>query len=167
VRAASAFASVALAAASASCSGAPTSTPPITPGTSTHPRDVNIVARDDVFSPPTVDLEPGETVVFHVINGGLEPHEAVIGDQGVQDAWEAEEANPAPVGPGQTPVVSVPPGVAGLRIPVASGQRVDVIWTVPASPVAVGALIVGCHVPGHYAKGMHVPVLVATPATTG
>jgi uncharacterized cupredoxin-like copper-binding protein len=136
-------------------------TPPISPGTADRPREVNIVARDDVFSPPIVDFAPGETVLIHVINGGLEPHEAVIGDQEVQDAWEVAEADVVPVAPGQTPVVSVPPGVAGLRVPVRSGERVDVTWTVPRDPAAVAALIVGCHVPGHYEKGMHVPVRVA------
>jgi uncharacterized cupredoxin-like copper-binding protein len=119
---------------------------------------VNIIARDDVFSPPTVDLVPGETVLLHVINGGLEPHEAVIGDQQVQDAWETAEANQPPTRPGITPSVSVPPGLEGLRIVVRSGERVDVTWTVPPNPATVAGLIVGCHVPGHYAKGMHVPV---------
>jgi uncharacterized cupredoxin-like copper-binding protein len=145
------------------CSSAPTTTPPVHPGSSAAPRDVNIIARDYVFSPPVVDLVPGETVVFHVINGGLEPHEAIIGDQSVQDAWEIAEANVPPVRPGETPAVSVPPDVAGLRIYVRSGERLDVTWTVPIGQAAVNALIVGCHVPGHYAKGMHVAVRVATP----
>ena len=147
----------------AGCSAGPTSTPPVTPGTAARPRDVNIVARDDVFSPPVVDLVPGETVVLHVVNGGLESHEAIIGAQGIQDAWEAAEANPPPARPGSTPAVSVPPGFEGLRIAVASGQRVDVTWTVPADSGAVSALIVGCHVAGHYAKGMHVAVRIAAP----
>lgn len=144
----------------AGCAEAPTTTPPITPGSSGSPRDVNIVARDNVFSPPAVDLVPGETVLLHVINGGLLLHEAIIGDQSVQDAWEMAEANQPPVRPGVTPVVSVPPGVSGLRIVVRSGERVDVTWTVPADPAEVTKLIVGCHVPGHYAKGMHVPVRI-------
>ena len=146
------------------CSEAPTTTPPITPGTSGAPRDVNIIARDNVFSPPAVDLVPGETVLLHVINGGLQLHEAIIGDQSVQDAWEMAEANLPPVGPGVTPAVSVPPGVFGLRIVVRSGERVDVTWTVPVAPAEVTKLIVGCHVPGHYAKGMHVPVRVVAMA---
>ena len=67
---------------------------------------------------------PGETVLLHVINGGLEVHEAVIGDAAVQDAWEVAEAATAGAPPGPTPLVSVPPGVAGLRVVVrpASGS---------------------------------------------
>jgi uncharacterized cupredoxin-like copper-binding protein len=153
--------------AAAACAAGPTTTPPVTPGTSAQPRDVNVIARDDVFSPPEVDLVPGETVILHVVNGGLDNHEAVIGDQQVQDAWEVAEANAPPTRPGATPQISVPPGEEGLRIVVASGQRVDVTWTVPADAAVVRGLIVGCHVPGHYAKGMHVPVEIAQPPAAG
>src|SRR3954451_2140559 len=72
--------------------GPPPATPPIRPGRAAAPREVNIVMKDWVFLPDPVDLVPGETVVLHVINGGLEVHEAVIGPAAVQDAWEAAEA---------------------------------------------------------------------------
>jgi uncharacterized cupredoxin-like copper-binding protein len=122
---------------------------------------VNIVAKDYLFLPSEVELVPGETVLLHVVNGGLAVHEAVIGDQAVQDAWEIAEAATVDAPPGPTPVVSVPPGVAGLRVVVASGQREDVLWTVP---LGEGPLIVGCHIPGHYARGMHVPVRIVSPS---
>jgi uncharacterized cupredoxin-like copper-binding protein len=140
--------------------GAVPPTPPIVPGASAAPREVNIVARDYEFSPPTVDFVPGETVLLHVVNGGLEVHEAVIGDQATQDAWEAAEAAVAEHPPGPTPIVSVPPDVAGLRVVVPSGGRVDVVWTVPGA-IATVPWLVGCHIPGHFAKGMVVPVRVA------
>ena len=112
--------------------GPPPATPPIIPGTVSAPREVNIIAKDWQFLPDPVDLVAGESVLLHIVNGGLEIHEVVIGDAAVQDAWEAAEAATAEHPPGPTPVVSVPPGVAGLRVVVASGQRVDVSWTVPA-----------------------------------
>ncbi len=122
--------------------GAPPVTPPIVPGGSGSPREVNLIAKDYSFLPDALDLAPGETVLLHVINGGLEVHEAVIGDAATQDAWE---------------VVSVPPGVSGLRIVVKSGERVDLVWTVPdVSPTV--AWQVGCHIPGHWARGMQIPV---------
>ena len=128
-------------------------------GTAASPREVNIVAKDYEFVPPEVDLVPGETVLFHLLNGGLAVHEVVIGDQRVQDAWEAAEAATVDAPPGPTPVVSVPPEVAGLRVVLLSGERVDVRWTVPSNVAGSEPLIVGCHIPGHYAKGMHVPVV--------
>ena len=132
-------------------------TPPVQAGASDRPREVNIIAKDYSFLPDVVDLVPGETVLLHVINGGLEVHEAILGDQTVQDAWEAAEAATVGAPPGPTPVVSVPPEVAGIRVVVGSGQRVDLVWTVPAD-VGTDAWVVGCHIPGHWERGMQVPV---------
>ncbi len=140
-------------------------TPPIVPGVSGAPREVNLIARDYSFVPPTLDLVPGEVVILHVINGGLETHEAVIGDALVQDAWEVAEAATVGTPPGPTPVVQVPAAVAGLRVVVRSGERVDLTWTVPAGAGAraspgppAAAWVVGCHIPGHWVKGMQIPV---------
>ena len=136
--------------------GPPPATPPLSPGTVATPREVNIIAKNWRFLPDPIDLVPGETVLLHIVNGGLEIHEVVIGDRAVQDAWEAAEAATVGHPPGPTPAVSVAPGLGGVRVVVASGQRVDVAWTVPAPPG--DGLLVGCHIPGHWEKGMVVPV---------
>ena len=141
------------------CDAAPaTPTPPVVPGSSASPREVNVIAKDYSFMPDPVELVPGETVLLHVINGGLEVHEAVIGNAAVQDAWHAAEAATAGRPPGPTPVVSVPPDVSGVRIVVRSGERVDLVWTVPADAASNGPWVVGCHIPGHWERGMQVPV---------
>ena len=149
-----------LAAVVTACDAGPTSpTPPVVPGASATPREVNIITKDYAFLPDALDLVPGETVLLHVINGGLEVHEAVIGNAAVQDAWEDAEAATVGRPPGPTPVVTVPAEVAGLRILVASGQRVDVVWTVPvAAPSSATPWLVGCHIPGHWDRGMLIPV---------
>lgn len=150
---------VLLAAIAAACDAGPADTPPITPGTSARPREVVIVAKDYSFIPAVVDLVPGESVVFQVINGGLVVHEAVVGPMPVQDAWEAAEGPTASAPPGPTPRVSVAPELAGLRIVVMSGERKDVPWTVPIAAASdPGGWFVGCHIPGHWAEGMVVPV---------
>lgn len=142
--------------------GPPPPTPPIVPGTSGAPREVNIVMKDWVFLPAAVDVVPGETVLLHVVNGGLIVHEAVIGNAAVQDAWEAAEGAAADPPPGPTPVVSVAPDVAGIRVVVESGRRVDVAWTVPADAAVVGTLLLGCHIPGHWAQGMRASIVVVS-----
>ena len=145
--------------------GAPGSKPPITPGTGSSPRTVNIITRDYTYVPTTVDLVPGETVTFQVINGGLVIHEAIVSDLEDQMAWEAAEAAVADPPPGPTPFVPDPPGFEGTRIVVESGQRLDVTWTVPPDAAsAAGGWFVGCHIPGHWAKGMVVPVRFVDPA---
>ena len=148
----------------AACGTGPADTPRITPGTSDHPRTVIVIARDYTFEPPVVDLVPGETVLVQIVNGGLVAHEAVVGPSPVQDAWEAAEAPTASAPPGPTPQVSVNPDLAGLRIVVTSGERKDVTWTVPTSAAAdAGGWFVGCHIPGHWAEGMVVPVRFVGP----
>lgn len=154
-----------LAAALTACATAPSATPPVTPGTPDRPRAVIIVAKDYTYLPPVVDLVPGESVVLQVVNGGMVVHEIVIGTMVVQDAWETAEAATVGAPPGPTPEFSVTPDKAGLRVVVQSGQRVDVEWTVPAdasasggTSVPDGAWLVGCHIPGHWAEGMVVPI---------
>jgi uncharacterized cupredoxin-like copper-binding protein len=146
------------------CDAGPPATPAITPGTLARPRVVVIVAKDYTYAPSVVDLVPGETVVLQVINGGLALHEAVIGAQAVQDAWEAADTAYASAPPGAEPQVSVAPERGGLRILVRSGERVDVTWTVPADAATGGAAwFVGCHIPGHWSQGMVVPVRFVGP----
>lgn len=153
-----------VAASMAACDTGPADTPQITPGTTEDPRAVVILAKDYTFVPPVVDLVPGETVTLQVVNGGLVVHEAVLGPLPVQDAWEAAEAPTASAPPGPTPEISVAPALAGLRIVVTSGERKDVTWTVPdAAAGDVGGWFVGCHIPGHWARGMVVPVRFVGP----
>lgn len=152
----------------AGCSSSGTAPPSFLPGTLSSPRELNLIASDYAFVPSPLVVYPGETILLHIVNAGLEPHEAVIGDAAVQAAWEAAEAATADHPPGPTPVVSVPPRVAGIRVFVGSGQRVDLRWTVPASLASAGPSaspwFVGCHIPGHFAKGMVAPVQLAGPA---
>lgn len=144
--------------------GAPAGTPPIAPGTGAAPREVNVIARDYAYVPSTVDLVPGETVLLHVINGGLVVHEAILGDLDAQLAWEAAEAPFADPPPGPTPAVPAPDGFDGVRVVAGSGQLVDVTWTVPADAAEDAAgWYVGCHIPGHWDRGMVVPVRFVGP----
>ncbi|GAC1663135.1 MAG: hypothetical protein NVS9B8_01640 [Candidatus Limnocylindrales bacterium] len=148
----------------AGCDAGPTpATPPIVPGSSVSPREVNIVLKDWIILPDPVDVVPGETVLLHVVNGGLEVHEVVIGDGPVQDAWEAAELAAADPPPGPTPLVSVAPNLAGIRVVVPSGQRVDLSWTVPLDRGALASLLLGCHIPGHWSRGMRGAIRIAAP----
>ncbi len=135
--------------------GPPPPTPPIVPGDAVAPREVNLIARDYAFEPPTLDIVPGETVILHVVNAGLTVHEAIIGTDAVQAAWEAAESAAADPPPGPTPMVSVAPESSGIRVVVASGERVDIRWTAPTDGAP---LVVGCHIPGHWERGMRIAV---------
>lgn len=159
------------------CAATPAvATPAIAPGSTDAPREVNLITRDYSFVPNVLDLVPGETITLHVINGGLVVHEAILGDLSIQDAWEAAEAAVAGAPPGPTPVVTVPGEAAGLRVVVQSGERVDVTWTVPEDAATAGSdggasgqatWLVGCHIPGHLAKGMVIPIRWVLPTAAG
>ncbi len=155
----------------AACDPEPVAVTPLpVGGTTDAPREVNLIAKDYTFVPGILDLVPGETVLLHVVNGGLAVHEAVIADGPTQELWEAAEAAGEGAPPGATPVVSVPPGTPGVRVVVPSGQRVDLRWTIPtdvptdvplpsgSAPPDPAAWTVECHIPGHLARGMRIPV---------
>lgn len=99
------------------------------------------------FDPPSIEISEGETVRFDVTNGGAVAHEFVLGDAAFQDEHEQEMA-----GMGGTAMpVDEPSAIA-----VAPGQTKSLIWTFTTA----GTLVYGCHVPGHFAAGMHGEVSV-------
>ncbi len=127
-------------------------TPAITPGSSGSPRQVNVILKDYLFVPGIVDLVPGETITLNVVNGGLDIHELVLGPIEVQQAWEDAEGAVANPPPGPTPVVSVPPGLEGIRVVVSSGATQTVTYTVPTD--IAEQLLLGCHISDHWERGM-------------
>jgi uncharacterized cupredoxin-like copper-binding protein len=128
------------------------------PGTTNDPRQVAVVMHDYVFTPAPLYLVAGETVEFHVINGGMLDHEFVLGDDSVQQAWAAADAAATPVGPLATaPAASVPPGTGGIRIFLKPGEQATAVYTVLTGP----ALQLVCHLPGHVERGMVGSVILA------
>ena len=121
------------------------------PGTDEAPRPVNVILRDYRFAPTPLVLVRGETVRFELINGGLVPHEFVLGDASVQRAWAGAHAAATPPVPFATaPPASVPPDIAGTRVLLGSGAAASLDFRVPVD----GVLELVCHLPGHVAEGM-------------
>ncbi len=142
---------LAIAAAAAACATGPAATPPIRAGTPAAPREVNVILRDYTFVPTPIDLVPGETVRFFVINGGMVAHEFVLGPQDVQDAWaRADAAATPPIFGATPPPASVPPGTGGVRILLDSGRSATFLYRVPTDAPP----LLECHVPGHLERGM-------------
>jgi uncharacterized cupredoxin-like copper-binding protein len=104
---------------------------------------VLITIHYSTFEPADLAVEPGETVRFVIVNTDPIDHEFIVGDARVQRVHEeGTEAHHAPR-PGE---VSVP-----------AGETVVTTYTFPESP---GALIFGCHLPGHYDFGMRGTVTI-------
>lgn len=101
---------------------------------------IDIVADDDFsFSPSAVSVTAGETVTFRVENVGKVPHDFTLGDSEMQDDHEAEMAGGEMHAGGDPNAMLLAPGETG-----------EMTWTFTES----GEILIGCHVPGHYAAGM-------------
>lgn len=99
------------------------------------------------FTPGALSVPAGTPVTFRVTNPGVIDHELVIGDAHVQE--EAEEAMRAGSG-------HAAHGAAGHH-----GDDVSSIYLRPGESGEItatftkkGELLIGCHIPGHWAAGM-------------
>ncbi len=100
-------------------------------------RTIHIRIHYSAFDPEMIAARPGETIRFVLENTDPIDHEFIVGDETVQLIHEeGTEAHHAPR-PGE---ISVP-----------AGETHVTTYTFPAGR---GALIFGCHLPGHYDYGM-------------
>jgi uncharacterized cupredoxin-like copper-binding protein len=106
------------------------------------PRIVHVRIHYSRFQPAAFEFEPGETVTFVVENTDPIDHEFILGDEAVQLAHERGTEAYHPPRPGE---MSIPAGEAATTTYTFSDP---------------GELILGCHLPGHYAYGMHAGVTV-------
>ncbi len=104
-------------------------------------RTVVVTMRHSRFEPSVVRVEPGERVRFVLRNTDPIDHEFILGDESVQRRHEKgrERQHHGDV-PGER---SVP-----------AGQEAATTYTFPAT-LDGQALQFACHLPGHYAYGMH------------
>ncbi|HVA26121.1 MAG TPA: heavy metal translocating P-type ATPase [Chloroflexota bacterium] len=102
------------------------------------------------FVPDALTVRTGETVAFKVSNSGSVPHEFVIGDEAVQQQHEQEMANAG--------ATNGMPGDSAFAVDVPAGTTATLVYTFRQP----GALLYGCHVPGHYAAGMKGTITVTS-----
>ena len=104
-------------------------------------RTVMVAMRHSHFEPAAVRVEPGERVRFVLRNTDPIDHEFILGDDAVQRRHEqGRERHHHGDVPGERSV--------------AAGQEAATTYTFPAGLDARG-LTFACHLPGHYAYGMH------------
>lgn len=107
------------------------------------PRTMRVRIHYSRFEIAPMSFSPGETVTFVVENTDPIDHEFLIGDEGVQLAHERGTESFHPPRPGE------------MTVPAGTTARTTYTFSTP------GELILGCHLPGHFAYGMHVPITVA------
>lgn len=115
-------------------------------------RVIEVEAADNLrFVPDAIDVTVGETVTFRITNTGKLPHDFTLGDSATQDAHDAEMAgmDMGDMGPDDTNAVSLPAGVTK-----------ELTWTFAEADT----ILMGCHVPGHYAAGMVGDINITDPS---
>ena len=112
-------------------------------GTDPAVRTVTLTVRFSKFSPAQVEVEPGTTVRFVVENLDPIAHELIIGDAGVHERHAT----------GTEPHHGDRPG----EVSVAANSTAETKFTFERR----GELAFGCHLPGHWAYGMHGVISVA------
>ena len=105
-------------------------------------RTVEITIRHSRFLPASLEVAPGTTVRFVVRNTDPIDHELIVGDEQAQARHEKGTEAHHGAKPGE---VSVP-----------AGGTASTTYTF-SKP---GTVLIGCHLPGHYAYGMRGSVRV-------
>ena len=101
-----------------------------------HFRTAHVRIHYSRFEPATFEFDRGDTVSFVVENTDPIDHEFILGDEAVQLAHERGTEAYHPPRPGE------------MTVP--AGETVTTTYTFADA----GELILGCHLPGHYAYGM-------------
>lgn len=119
-------------------------------------RLIEVSMRDNRFDPSTISVKKGETVTLRFTNAGSAIHEALVGDERAQMAHADEMMS-------ETTMMDSD-GMGGMHhdgaddaISVKPGGSMDMTRTFDES----GALLIGCHVSGHYESGMKATIEVS------
>ena len=112
-------------------------------GAGASERTVELTVHHSQFSLADLQVRPGQTVRFIVHNTDPIPHELIVGDQAVQDRHEAGIEAHHGDRPGEVSVVGGTTAVTTFRF----------------GPAGTPTFF-GCHLPGHWAYGMHGTITV-------
>jgi uncharacterized cupredoxin-like copper-binding protein len=115
------------------------------PSTASASRTVHITIHFSHFDLESLSVHPGETVRFVITNTDPIDHEFIVGDEAVQVRHEN----------GTEPSHGLRPG----EVSVPAGTTQETTYTFPATPVPIEF---ACHLPGHYAYGMHGPISITS-----
>jgi len=107
-------------------------------------RTVNITIHFSHFDASSITVDPGETVRFVIHNEDPIAHEFIVGDRYVQLIHEI----------GTEPSHGAKPG----EVSVPAETTAETTYTFPTTPGQ--HLQFACHLPGHYAYGMHGSIVI-------
>ncbi|MGE4535371.1 cupredoxin domain-containing protein [Halomonas sp.] len=123
-------------------------------------RTIRVEAGDMWFDSEKLNIAPGETIKFEIVNTGNVEHEFVIGDAEAQEAHrkmmqEMGGSHGGGGGHGGHGGHDMAEGEHGGSMPsvtIAPGDTAELVWTAPQN---VDGLQYACNIPGHYEAGMY------------
>ncbi|MDE1173758.1 MAG: plastocyanin/azurin family copper-binding protein [Parvibaculaceae bacterium] len=137
-------------------------------------RTIEIVLGDNFFKPDILDVKPGETVRFVLVNKGDFLHEFNIGTPAMHEEHRAEmlammqSGMLTPTGMNHDMSHDDMPGMAmpatamkhddPNAVLVEPGQTKELVWTFPAGSKKSAGLEFSCNMPGHAESGMVGPI---------
>jgi uncharacterized cupredoxin-like copper-binding protein len=119
-------------------------------GTDVNPRVIQLTVDGYRFVPDAIEVTVGETVRFVVANPTDMAHEVYIGTPAEQAADEAAHASIPPM---QQPSITVQ---YGYGVYLAAYSSVEFRYHFSNRD----EVMIGCHLPGHWAKGMKAAITV-------
>ena len=130
---------------------APAAVPPGSPATPAAapaadpdaPLVVQVELGEFYFAPQRITAPAGRLIRFEVTNPGVVPHEFLIGDRHAQDDAEKEMAKGGAWGKSHSH-----DGTVSILLGAGESGVLEATFDEP------GELLIGCHVPGHWAAGM-------------
>ncbi|GHE21146.1 cupredoxin domain-containing protein [Halomonas urumqiensis] len=120
-------------------------------------RTIRFEAGDMWFEPEGLDIAPGETIRFEIVNTGNLEHEFVIGDAEAQAAHRkmmqemSGSHGDGHAGHGGHDMAEGEHGGVMPAVTIAPGETAELVWTAPGN---VDTLEYACNIPGHYESGM-------------
>ena len=110
-------------------------------------RVIEIVTDDDFsITPSEMTIAVGETVTLRVTNEGKLAHDFTLGRSDLQDEHDIEMAEMAGMEMADEPNAFM----------IQPGETKELTWHFTEG----GEVLIGCHVPGHYAAGMKAEISV-------
>jgi uncharacterized cupredoxin-like copper-binding protein len=110
-------------------------------------RVIEIVTDDDfTITPSEMTIAVGETITFQVTNEGNIAHDFTLGRSDLQDEHDIEMADMGGM------VMADEPNAFMIE----PGETKELTWHFSEG----GEVLIGCHVPGHYAAGMKAEISV-------
>lgn len=126
------------------------------------PLIVNIEAGAVRYAPRVITVTAGRPVILRITNSSNIDHEALLGDEKVQNAHAKEMKDMAAMpGMAHEDPKSTKPGEGFADIAPKKTAEIKTTFS------KVGRTILGCHLPGHYEGGMRLTIIVKAPTLGG